>query len=338
MNKSRNIAVLSETWELKDPFVIAHGTCTETRVVVVEIRQAGCIGRGEGVPTGLYGETVLSVVNQIREISPLLKKGLQPEVLLDKMPPGAARNAVDCALWDLRAKLEKRAVSDLMGVAWPQNITSVQTVSIGSPKQMGQAAAQLAGFPVLKIKLDAEDVIARLEAVHGKAPGCGLLIDANESWTIDILEAVAARARELNIVLIEQPLPAGQDSALKGLDLDVPIGADESCHTSADLGKLAGLYDVINIKLDKAGGLTEAMNLYNRASRDGFQVMVGCMLGTSLSIAPAMLIAQFASYVDLDSPALLRHDCKYGLSLNNGEMSALDPRLWGGVASGYKAR
>lgn len=330
MTICRNITVRSEIWQLNAPFVIARGSRTQTHVVVVEIQENNHIGYGESVPSIRYGETIASVIDQIENTRPLLESGLDLNALQKEMPAGAARNAVDCALWDLKAKVEARPVSDLLNMAWPKDITSVQTLSIGEAEKMGAAAAKLASFPILKVKLDANDIMVRLNAVHRNAPHSGLLIDANESWTVELVKDVAARSKEFNIVMIEQPLPAGKDAALKGLDIDVPLGADESCHTSDDLERLKGIYDVINIKLDKTGGLSEAIKLQKEARKAGFDVMVGCMLGTSLSMAPAMFVAQFAKYVDLDATTMLIDDRDYGLGLECGLMSPLHPKLWGG--------
>ncbi len=330
MTLNRKITIRSETWALNAPFVIARGSRTQTHVVVVEVQEGSHKGRGECSPNARYGETIPSVIAQIENIQPLLEGGLDLEGLQNEMPAGAARNAVDCALWDLRAKVEARPVSDLLNVPWPENIASVQTLSIGVASNMGVAAAKLTSFPILKVKLDANDIMERLSAIHQNAPGSGLLIDANESWTVDIVKAVAARAEEFNIVMIEQPLPEADDSALKGINIGVPLGADESCHTSADLDRLKEIYDVINIKLDKTGGLSEAMKLYTEARQVGLDVMVGCMLGTSLSMAPAMFVAQFAKYVDLDATTMLLKDRTHNLVLKDGLMSPLNPELWGG--------
>ena len=330
MTIKRKITVRSETWELNAPFVIARGSRTETQVVVVEIQENNHIGFGECAPNIRYEETIPSVLVQIEDIRSQLESGLELEELQKQMPAGAARNAIDCALWDLKAKVEGRPVNDLLNITWPENIPSVQTLSIDTAPNMGAAAAKLASFPILKVKLDANDIMARLDAIHQNAPDSGLLIDANESWSVDIIKAVAAVAKKFNIVMIEQPLPEANDDALKGLNIDLPLGADESCHTSEDLIRLKELYDVINIKLDKTGGLSEAMKLYKEARRMGLEVMVGCMLGTSLSMAPAMFVAQFAKYVDLDATTILLNDRANGVKLKDGMMSPLLPKLWGG--------
>ncbi len=331
MTITRKITIRSEIWDLNAPFVIARGSRTETHVIVVKIQENDHVGRGECAPNARYGESIPSVLEQIENIRPLLENGLTLGALQKEMPAGAARNAVDCALWDLRAKVEAKPVNDLLKVPWPENITSVQTLSIDEAERMGAAAAKLATFPVLKVKLNADDIMARLSAVHKNAPHSGLLIDANESWTIDIIKQVATRAKEFNIVMIEQPLPEAEDAALKDINVDVPLGADESCHTADDLVRLKELYDVINIKLDKTGGLSEARKLQVGAQKAGLDVMVGCMLGTSLSMAPAMFVAQFARYVDLDATTMLLNDHVNGLELKDGLMSPLHPTLWGGA-------
>lgn len=326
----KTLEVFIETWALKEPFVIARGSRTETRVIKVEISCGGKTGRGECVPTARYGETIDSVYRQLEGVSDQLRAGASRHDLTSLLPAGAARNAADCALWDLEAKQQGATVSELLDLPYPDKVCSVQTISIGNPEHMGRAAAKLQGFPMLKVKLDAEQIIQRLEAVHTYAPNSGILVDANESWTVDLLTEVAPFLRDYGVVMVEQPLPVGRDNELCGLEVPVPLGADESCHTTADVKKLSGLYDVVNIKLDKTGGLTEAVQLANYARGAGLDIMVGCMVGTSLSMAPAMVLATGASYVDLDAPALLRGDRKYGLTIKNGEMSRLDERLWGG--------
>jgi len=324
-----------ETWTLKKPFVIARGSRTETQVIKVEISVAGHTGRGESCPTARYGESVDGVYQQInaasQKICSTINQDENRQGLLDILPAGAARNAIDCALWDLEAKQKNTTVSELLGFPYPDNIHTVQTISIGSAEAMGAAAGKLSSFPMLKVKLNAENIVQRIKAVHRHAPEAKLLIDANESWDIDLLKAVAPQLAGLGVVMIEQPLPADEDDKLNGYQSPLPLGADESCHTSQDVERLAELYDVINIKLDKTGGLTEALKLEAKARSAGLDIMVGCMLGTSLAMAPAMVLAPQATYVDLDAPALLSADRECGLTVDNGEMSRLNEQLWGGV-------
>lgn len=330
MNNLTTLNISKKTWTLKEPFVIARGSRIETHTITVTLAFEGYTGFGESVPTQRYGETIESVYDQIEAVRRHICDGISREGLSDLLPPGAARNAVDCALWDLEAKQKKTTVSDLLGFPYPDSVQSVQTISIGSVEKMGEAAGRLSTFPMLKVKLNSENVVNRIRAVHANAPHSKLLVDANESWTVDLLREVVPELAKLGVVMIEQPLPAGDDEALRGLNSPLPLGADESCHTSHDIARLAALYDVVNIKLDKTGGLTEAVKLAATAREAGLDIMVGCMLGTSLAMAPAMVLATQASYVDLDAPALLSEDRKYGLTISSGEMSRLNEKLWGG--------
>lgn len=329
----RTLEICMETWALKEPFVIARGSRTETHVIKVEINDNGKIGRGESVPNARYGETIDSVLLQLNNISSQICAGANRLQLMSLLPAGAARNAADCALWDLEAKLKETTVSELLGLPYPDKVQTVQTISIDSSENMGQAASKLSGFPMLKVKLNSEHILSRLAAVHASAPRAKILVDANESWNIGLLREVAPSLPGLGVVMVEQPLPAGRDEELRGLDLPVPLGADESCHTASDVDRLVGLYDVVNIKLDKTGGLTEAIALADGARQAGLDIMVGCMVGTSLAMAPAMILATDAQYIDLDAPALLRDDRKHGLTIRDGKMSRLDERLWGGPIS-----
>lgn len=322
--------ISQETWPLNKPFVIARGKRTETKVVKVTIHEGEYVGIGEGTPTPRYGESCDSVVEQIEALGPNIQAGLTREKLQLVLKPGAARNAVDAALWDLEAKKSGKNIADITGLSWPSTIQTVQTVSILSVEEMAREANLLRGFPIIKIKLNAECILERVSAVHENAPNSKLLVDANESWTLDILKEVAPKLKGLGVVFIEQPLPAGNDEALEGYDCPLPLGADESCHTSADLRFLMGKYDIINIKLDKTGGLSEALKLEQSAREMGFDVMIGCMLSTSLGIAPAMFLAAKAKYVDLDAPALLARDQDHRLTIHEGNMSPLNPMLWGG--------
>ncbi|VAX04092.1 L-alanine-DL-glutamate epimerase (EC 5.1.1.n1) [hydrothermal vent metagenome] len=324
--------ITKETWTLKEPFIIARGSRIATEVITVDLRfdNQKHSGRGESVPSPRYGENIDSVYQQLKTAGPELHNGLRRGDLYDILPPGAARNALDCALWDLEAKGKNTSVSEILGLPYPDNIQTVQTISIGTAEEMGKAAKKLNKFPMLKIKLNDQDIVKRIEAIQANAPQSRLLIDANESWCFDLLKDVAPALAKLNVVMIEQPLPAANDEELSGYQSPIPLGADESCHTSDDVKKLCGLYDIVNIKLDKTGGLTEAVKLAAKARKAKLGIMVGCMVGTSLSMAPAMVLAPQAAYVDLDAPALLSKDREYGLIINNGQMSRLDERLWGG--------
>lgn len=331
MTLKREISFTKETWGLKAPFVIARGARIETHVVLVEITENGHVGRGEAVPNIRYGEDVDSVIKQIEGLSAALREGLNRDELALALPAGAARNSLDCALWDLQAKLTETPVNECLGLPYPDEIYTVQTVSIGSVEEMGKSAAKLKNFPMIKVKLDQNYVVERMRAVRKAAPDTRLLIDANESWSLDLLKEVIPALKELGVVMIEQPLPAGSDDVLAGYIFEIPLAADESCHTSADVERLKDLYDMVNIKLDKTGGLTEALKLAEAARAAGLEIMVGCMVGTSLSMAPAMMLATQTYFVDLDAPTLLAEDREYALSVWDGKMTPLDPRLWGGA-------
>ncbi len=327
---TRNIDIVRETWPLKEPFVIARGSKTETTVVTVSIREGDHTGIGEGVPTARYGESVDSVVSQIEDVRAALADGLTRRALLKQLPAGAARNAVDAALWDLEAKQQAKNVGELSGLGWPDGLVTAQTVSIGTAPEMGRTAAKLKQYPVIKIKLDQSEILARVSAVRENAPDATLLVDANESWSFDVLSSVAPELGDLGVAMIEQPLPAGSDEALSDYVSPVPLYADESCHTRDDLKDLVGKYAAVNIKLDKTGGLTEAIALREAAESMGFDVMLGCMVSTSLGIAPAMLLAQHAGYVDLDAPSLLSSDRTPAIDIRNGRIETLPAGLWGG--------
>ena len=321
----------AEKFDLHTPFVISRGTRVDTTVVVVEISEDGKKGWGESCPTPHYGESVKSVMAHISEIAPKIEAGLSREELQTTMPPGAARNAIDCALWDLEAKQSGKNIAELMGHSCPNNLQSVETISIGTAEAMGKKAATLASFPTIKVKMNAEDIKNRIEAVHKNAPAARIIVDANESWTLDLVKQVAETLKENGVVMLEQPLPPKDDELLRGLNAPLPLGGDESCHVAADLGRLKGIYDVVNIKLDKTGGLTEAKKLLDLAKDMGFDIMVGCMVGTSLSMAAGMFIASEASFVDLDGPTMLERDRDHALTIKDGQMSTLDPKLYGGA-------
>lgn len=327
----RNMKIKIERWPLKKPFVIARGSRDDTETVTVTLCDGQLTGRGEAVASPRYAQTSSSLVAEIEAVRELLEGGLDRQQLQREMPAGPARNAIDTALWDLEAKQCQRDVGELAGLGWPENLQTVQTISILPPNEMGKEAGTLARFPVLKVKLDAERIRERIAAVHANAPDAELLVDANESWTIDILRDVAPDLAQLGVGMIEQPLPAGEDELLKDYSSPLPLFADESCHSRSDLPGLKEKYQGINIKLDKSGGLTEALALRDAAKDQGFEIMVGCMLGTSLGIAPALFTAINARYVDVDPPALLARDRKNALQIANGKVSRLSPALWGGA-------
>jgi len=321
--------VNAERWELTKPFVISRGQKTHAETLCVTLFEDGFTGRGECVPYGRYGETVESVTAAIESARAAVEGGISRVDLQSLLPAGAARNAIDCALWDLACKRTGHSVWQLLGQTLPAAVPSVQTISIGKPDVMEAEAVSLSTFPVLKIKLDPEAIIPRVEAVHKGAPDSKLIIDANESWTLEVLNAVAPVLANLGVVMVEQPLKAGEDAALSGYKGPVPLGADESFHTSADVDQLKEFYDFVNIKLDKTGGLTEALAALSAARGAGLGVMVGSMVSTSLALVPALPLAAQADYVDLDSSNLLASDRAGGLALMDGVLSGIDSPLWG---------
>lgn len=316
-----------ETWPLTHAFVIARGAKTEAHVVVAHLSDGGVTGRGEAVPYARYGETVESVVAAIRAAGPI---GSRAD-LARLMPPGAARNALDCALWDLEAKRAGTTAAALAGLRSPLvRRQTAYTLSLGTPDAMFRAAQAAARFGVIKIKLGGEGDDLRMREVRRALPEARLIADANEAWTADLLAPFLAVARETGIELVEQPLAAGADHALATIPRLVPICADESAHTADGLENLIGRYDAINIKLDKTGGLTHALRMKTAARAQGFKIMVGSMVSTSLAMAPAFLLAQDADWVDLDSPLLLARDREHGLAVDeHGWVSPPSPELWG---------
>ncbi len=280
------------------------------------------------MPYARYGESVETVAGAIEAMRPELAGGIDRDKLQRLMPAGAARNALDCALWDLDAKRAGRAAHELAGLPSPQPLVTAYTISLGSPDDMARAA-KAAARPLLKVKLGGPGDAARIHAVRQAAPRAELIVDANEAWQARDLAANLAACAEAGVTLIEQPLPAGQDSALAEVARPIPICADESVHDRASLAALAGKYDAVNIKLDKAGGLTEALALASEAERSGFGLMVGCMVSTSLAIAPALLLAQRARVVDLDGPLLLARDRPEGLRYDGSTVHPPVASLWG---------
>lgn len=319
------LSAVAEVFPVRGVFAISRGARTEARVVTVTARADGVAGRGEGVPYPRHGETVDSVLAQIAG----LPAGIDRAALQGALPPGAARNAVDCALWDLEAKRAGRRVWQLAGLTSPRPVATAFTLSLDAPEAMRAAATANAHRGLLKLKLGGEGDMARLEAVRAGAPGARLIVDANEGWSVALYAALAPHLARLGVALVEQPLPAGEDRALAGMARPVPLCADESCRTRADLPALAGCYDMVNVKLDKAGGLTEALALAAAARAAGLGVMAGCMLGTSLAMAPAVLVAQGAELADLDGPLLLAADRAAGLRYDARGVHPSAPALWG---------
>lgn len=325
----RVLSVAEERFPIAGTFTISRGSKTEAEVITCTIAQGLYSGRGECVPYKRYGESLDSVRSQIEAISPAISAGVGREGLLTAMKAGAARNAVDCALWDLEAKQAGQPVSKSVCALAPRELETAFTLSLGTPEAMAAQASANAARPLLKVKIGGDNDIARIRAVAQAAPKSRIILDANEGWNDGNIERNLEIAASLGIALIEQPLPAGKDDILRRIRHPVPICADESVHEAENLDGLVGLYDAVNIKLDKAGGLTAAMLLRDQARKRGFSIMVGCMVGTSLAMAPAVLLAQDADYVDLDGPLLLARDRTPGLVYRGSLVSPPDPSLWG---------
>jgi len=316
----------AETWPIAGAFTISRGSKREAHVIVATITDGRVTGRGECVPYARYGETIDSVLDALQRCGPITDR----QHLREAMPAGAARNVVDCALWDLEAKASGHTAADIAGLATPGPLLTCYTLSLASPTEMADKASTARQLPLLKLKLaGGREDAARLAAVRAARPDARLVVDANEAWSPSDLASLMRAAHEARVELIEQPLPAGQDAALASLPHPVPICADESAHTGADVAALRDRYDAVNIKLDKAGGLTEALDMAGAARRAGMKIMVGCMVATSLAMAPALIVAQQAEWVDLDGPLLLARDRVPGLMIKDGIIAPAGPDLWG---------
>ena len=326
---TRQLVARHESWPLAQVFRISRGSKTAADVIVVTIGEDGVEGRGEAVPYPRYGQTIESSLAEIAAVRRAVEEGASRHELIAQMAPGAARNALDCALWDLEAKMTGTPVWRLAGLDEPGDLVTAYTLSLDEPAAMGEAAARNAHRALLKIKLDGERVLERLEAVRAGAPKARLVVDANEAWSIGLLAEIGGALAALGVERIEQPLPAAADGALAGIDCPGVLCADESCHGSDTVAQLADRYGMVNIKLDKTGGLTEALALREAALAAGLQVMVGCMVGTSLAMAPAMLVAQGARVVDLDGPLLMKADRVPGIAFDGNIMHPAPCELWG---------
>ncbi len=319
------LTVTQDVFRLAQVFTISRGSRTKAQVLTVRVSDGAAQGWGECVPYARYDETLDSVTAQIETLPmPLTRAALQ-----SLLPAGAARNAVDCALWDLEAKRAGKRVWDLAGLPAPRPEVTAYTLSLDTPENMQAAAAQNAHRPLLKIKLGTPDDMARLEAVRAGAPRARIIVDANEGWSAEVYSDLAPHLVRLGVELVEQPLPAGADDMLAEIARPLPVCADESCHDRASLPALKGKYDLVNIKLDKTGGLTEALALRDAARAQGFGVMVGCMVGSSLAMAPATLVAQGAAFTDLDGPLLLAEDRSEPLTFDAAGVHPPDAALWG---------
>lgn len=324
-----SLVVTAERWPLARPFAISRGVKTEAHVVVATVRDGRHAGRGECVPYARYGETVDGVIAQIEAMRAALANGLSRAQLLTAMRPGAARNALDCALWDYEAKKAGQSAAGLAGCAPLRPVLSAFTISLDGPEAMAVEARRASQFPLLKLKLGAHGDEERLAAVRAMRPDARLIADANEGWTPESLPGLLRHCADAGVELVEQPLPAGGDERLAMIERPVPVCADESVFTRDGLAALRGRYDAVNIKLDKAGGLTEALLLLKEARRQGFKVMIGSMVATSLAMAPAIILAQDADWADLDGPVLLARDRDFALVYAAGAICPPAPELWG---------
>ncbi len=316
-------------YALSRPFRISRGVKTSADVIRVDLGQGDMVGRGEGVPYPRYGESIASALAAIEAVRPAIEAGASREALQYLLSPGAARNAVDCAMWDLEARLVGVDVAAMLGEARPGRIASALTISLDAPAAMGEAAARVATAPLIKVKVDAIDPIAQIRAVRAAAPIAALIVDPNESWDEALVRTIEAALIEARVALLEQPVPAGADEWLEGYSSAVPICADESFHVADDLAAVARRYDVVNIKLDKTGGLTAALDAARGARAAGLGLMTGCMVSSSLSIAPAFHLAALSDFVDLDGPLWLVDDWAGGVRDEHGMLVPPNRGFWG---------
>ena len=323
------LTIAEERWPIAGSFTISRGSKTEAHVVTVTLEDGGHTGRGECVPYPRYEETVPQVTAALQAARSRIEAGITPDAIASVLAPHAARNALDCALWDLAAKKAGKPVWQLAGLAEPKPAVTAYTLSLDTPEAMGEAAAKASGRPLLKLKLGREGDVERLKHIRRNAPHSRLIVDANEGWTADNLAAMLAACADAGVELVEQPLPAGNDEALRAVSRAVTVCADESAHGLDSLDQLVGKYDAINIKLDKTGGLTPAIALAHAARERDLRIMVGCMLATSLAMAPAFLLAPFAEVIDLDGPLLLKEDRSPAIRFDGSLMHPAPTDLWG---------
>jgi len=318
-----------EEWELKRPFRISGKEWLNTTSLVVQITDGNFLGRGEGQGVDYVGETASSMLAQIDSVAADIRRGASCEDLQELLPAGGARNAIDCALWDLKAKQLGKTIWELTGID-PKPVTTVFTIGLeDSPAAMAKKASAAAGYPVLKIKLNSDRPVERLVAIRKARPDAELVIDANQGWDFELLQNIMPKCVELDLRMIEQPLPRGADEVLEGFEPPIMLAADESCLHTGELNAVAGRYGMINIKLDKTGGLTEALRLAKAARRKGCKLMVGNMMGTSLSMAPSFVVAQLCDFVDIDGPLLLKYDYPLGMVYESGVVEIFSPAFWG---------
>ena len=326
---SRTLSVRIDTLHLQRPFTISRGTRSDARVVVAEVTDGATTGRGECVPYSHNRETPATVTEALLRQEAAVAAGIDRHALQELMPPGAARNALDGALWDLEAKRTGRRAWDIAGLQAPNSVVTAFTISLDTPERMADAARAAADLPLLKLKLTGRGDLERVAAVRAAAPESRIIVDANEAWSAEDLATLPPRLAELGVAMIEQPVPAGADEILADYRGPIALCADEACHDRSDLDRVTGRYEMVNIKLDKAGGLTEALALAEAARARGLGIMVGCMLGSSLAMAPAMLVAEGADIVDLDGPLWLADDRSPPLQITEGRMSPPEATLWG---------
>ncbi|WP_160063382.1 N-acetyl-D-Glu racemase DgcA [Psychromonas sp. L1A2] len=323
------VNLLDESWLIEGSFTISRGSRTHANVVVVELQQGEHTGRGECVPYARYDESIESVIAELAALEDKIVAGLTRQEMQSLLPAGAARNALDCAYWDLACKQSGQRIWQQLEVAQPESVITAFTLSLDTPERMKAAAIKNAHRPLLKLKLAGEGDVERVAAVREGSPNARIIVDANEGWNeAQYLEMVPELVK-LNVEMIEQPFPASDDAALAHLPRPITLCADESCHDSSSLKNIIGRYDMINIKLDKTGGLTEAIALKEEAEKAGLQVMVGCMVATSLAMAPAFIVAQNVQIVDLDGPLLLAEDRQSGIQFDESLMNVYQAALWG---------
>lgn len=328
---SRTLRAQHDSFPLSQPFRISRGVKTQAEVVTVELEQGGVVGRGEGVPYARYGESIESALAAIDDVRDAIEGGVDRAQLLDLLGAGAARNAVDCALWDLEARLGGRSVAAKIGAPEPGRLVSALTIGIDTPMAMAVAASKIADAPLIKVKVDATIPDAQIRAVRNAAPNAKLIVDPNESWDQQLVRAMQSVLVVLRVDLLEQPVPAEADEWLENFAPDVPICADESVHVAADLDRVARRYQVVNVKLDKSGGLTEALALAEAARARGLGLMTGCMISSSLSIAPALHVARMSDFVDLDGPIWLMEDRPGGVRDEAGWLWPPQQGFWGTI-------
>ena len=322
------VTVQPKIWNLHKPFKISRGVQYDAEVIWCEIADGDHAGRGEAAGVTYGAETIASITTEVENIAGQIAGGITREALQELMPPGGARNAVDCALWDLEAKQSGKTVWEMIG--WqPKPVTTVYTVGMDDLDKIQSDAAAHSDCPILKVKVGIGDPIEQITAIRNGAPNSSIVIDANQGWTVADLDRYSEGLKALGVTMIEQPMLVADDEALRGYDSLLPLCADESCSTSADLERLSGLYSMVNIKLDKTGGLTEALALLIQAEDMGFDLMVGNMLGSSLGMAPAFVIAQRCKVVDIDGPLLQKEDCDHAMHYEHGTVAVFDPKLWG---------